>query len=84
VRAVLVPVPLDGMTSGTHPLVAEGGGARYRFGKERRRAMGRKLAWAGVLPRGLFQFFLFLFFFFFSFSVLLWIFLFENFCNFLI
>jgi hypothetical protein len=40
----------------------------YRFGKEGKRAVGRKLAWAGVLPRGLFNFFPFLFLFF---SVLL-------------
>jgi hypothetical protein len=42
----------------------------YRFRKEGRQAVGRKLAWAGVLPRGLF--FLFFFFsLFFSFEICL-------------
>jgi hypothetical protein len=38
-------------------------------GREGKRAMGQKLAWAGVLPRGLFNFFPFSFSFLFCFAL---------------
>jgi hypothetical protein len=67
VRAVLVPVSLDGMTSGAPPSAAGGWRNGTGSGGEGEGAMGRKLAWARVLPRGLLTFFLFFFLFLFCF-----------------
>jgi hypothetical protein len=60
---VLVPSSSNGMTSGSLLSAAKRLGSSYRFGKRSRRVVGRNLAWTGVLPHGLFNFFLFFFFF---------------------
>jgi hypothetical protein len=58
---MFVPVSPNGMTDGAQVSVAAGETGEKRFGEGGKWAVGRKLAWAGVLPRGLFNFF-FLFF----------------------
>jgi hypothetical protein len=58
------------MTSGAQALVTAGKKEENGLGEKGEWVVGRKLAWAGVLPRGLFSYFPFSFSFLF-FSVLL-------------
>jgi hypothetical protein len=57
------------MTSGAQALVTTGEKEENGSGEKGEQAVGRKLAWAGVLPRGLFNYFPFSFSFLFCFAL---------------
>jgi hypothetical protein len=63
-------VPVSGRDDKRGPGVGDCGGKEEKgSGEKGERAMGRKLAWAGVLPCGLFNYFPFSFSFLFYFSL---------------